>query len=150
MRAEFLAGAIALLMLAGEAIAQAPASTCGRVSQFDMAPRNRQVYPVLVLAIDGRAPGPTNSNSFRVPPGAHSVSMAERIHHREFSSPELRRRGMNRDGGRAKITFEVEPGYTYFVGAQSFLRKDRDAIAVKRGREYWAPVVYQRIAETCH
>jgi len=148
MKFEMLTGALALL-LAGQAAAQSPASVCGRISQFDMAPRNRQVYPVLVLAIDQRVPGPSTSNSFRVTPGPHVVSMAERIHHREFSSVELRRRSINRDGGRAKITFEVEPGYTYFVGAQSFLRSDRDAIALKRGREYWAPVVYQRIAETC-
>jgi len=149
MKVELLTGAVALLMLAGQAAAQSPASTCGRVSQFDMAPRHRQVYPVLVLAIDGRAPGPTTSNTFRVPPGPHVVSMAERIDHREFSNVELRRRTINRTGGRAKITFDVEPGYTYFVGAQSFLRSDRDAMAAKPENQYWAPVVYMRISDPC-
>lgn len=149
MKFELLTGALALSLLAGYAAAQPLTSECGRVSQFDMAPRNRQVYPVLVLAIDGRAPGPSTSTSFRVAPGPHVVSMAERIDYREFSNVQLRRRTINRTGGRAKITFEVEPGFTYFVGAQSFLRSDRDAIAVEHGREYWAPVVYQRIAERC-
>ncbi len=148
MKMEMMLAALALLM-AGQATAQPTASVCGRISQFDMAPRNRQVYPVQVLAIDQRVPGPSTSDSFRVTPGPHVVSMAERIDPREFSGVELRRRSIDRDSGRAKITFEVEAGYTYFVGAQSFLRSNRNAIAVKRGREYWAPVVYQRIAESC-
>ena len=150
MRIEFLTGVVALLLLAGPVAAQTPASTCGRVSQFDMAPRHRQIYPVLVLAIDGHAPGPTTSNTFRVSTGPHAVSMAERIDYREFSNVQLRRRTINRTGGRAKITFEVEPGYTYFVGAQSFLRSDRDAMAAKPEDQYWAPVVYMRVADPCH
>lgn len=149
MKLELMAAAAGLLMLVGQTAAQ-PQQTCGRISQFDVAPRNRQVYPVQVLAIDGRAPGPTTSTNFRVTPGPHVVSMAERIDYREFSGVELRRRTINRTMGRAKITFEVEPGFTYFVGAQSFLRRDRDAIAVKRNKEYWAPVVYQRVAQNCN
>lgn len=149
MKLEILTGAVALLLFTGQVAAQTPANACGRVSQFDMAPRSRQIYPVQVLAIDGRAPGPTTSETFRVTPGKHVVSMSEQIDPREFSNVELRRRTINRAGGRAKITFEVEPGYTYFVGAQSFLRGDRDAMAVRHGKEYWAPVVYMRISDVC-
>ncbi len=125
-----------------------PSQGCGRVSSFDMAPRNRQVYPVRVLAIDGTQPGPSTSDVFRVAPGMHVVRVAELIDIEEFNPVELRRRNIGRVA-RAEIRFEVEPGYTYFVGAQSFLRSDGDAIAVQKDREYWAPVVYQRIVEHC-
>ena len=148
MKSALLAGALLLLTLSGHGLAQSSAEVCGRVSQFDMAPRNRQVYPARILAVDGTAPGPSTSEVFRVAPGTHVVKVAELIDSREFNGVELRRRNMGRVA-QAEITFEVEPGYTYFVGAQSFLRRDRDAIAVQRSREYWAPVVYQRIAETC-
>lgn len=149
MKVECFSGALLLLlMLTGDVEAQSPSASCGRVSQFDMAPRNRQVYPARVLAIDGTAPGPSRSDVFRVTPGPHVVRVAELIDSSEFNGVELRRRGMGRVA-QADITFEVEPGYTYFVGAQSFLQSDRDAITAQRGREYWAPVVYQRIAERC-
>lgn len=140
--------AAAALLWPGLASAQAETDSCGRVSQFDLAPRNRQVYPVRVLAIDGRLPGPSTSDVYRVSPGPHTVKLAELIDPEEFSNVELRRRNVGHVS-RAEITFEVEAGYTYFVGAQSFLRRDQDAIAVQRGREYWAPVVYLRIAESC-
>ena len=149
MKVEVFTGALLLLLLLSSDVdARSPATACGRVSQFDMAPRNRQVYPVRVLAIDGSAPGPSTSDVFRVAPGPHLVRVAELIDPREFNGVELRRRSIGRVA-QADITFEVEPGYTYFVGAQSFLQSDRDAVAVQRGREYWAPVVYQRIAEGC-
>jgi len=137
----------ALSLHVGDVWAQGP-DACGRVSQFDMAPRHRQVYPVRVLEIDGRSPLST-TNNYRVAPGPHRVKVAELIDSEEFTNVELRRRNTNRVA-QAEIEFEVEPGYTYFVGAQSFLRSDRDAIAVQQRRgQYWAPVVYLRIAEAC-
>lgn len=147
--APAIAAALLLAVAPQAALAMDDADqNCGRVSSFDMAPRNRQVYPVRVLAIDGTQPGPSTSDVFRVAPGMHVVRLAELIDVEEFNSVELRRRNIG-DVARAEISFEVEPGYTYFVGAQSFLRSDDDAIAVQRGREYWAPVVYQRIFENC-
>jgi membrane-associated protease RseP (regulator of RpoE activity) len=83
------------LLLAG---VDSAASSCGRISVFDVYPRSRKVYPVSVIAIDGRYPGP--GPSFRLEPGRHLVTVAERIDLYEFTPIELRRRGTGR-GTRA-------------------------------------------------
>ena len=62
-----LALSVATLMPpAAQAQPGAAASTCGRISVFDVAPRNQDLYRARLINLDGQSPGPSGSRSFRV------------------------------------------------------------------------------------
>lgn len=120
-------------------------SGCGRISVFDAAPRGKQVYPAVLIAVDGRLPGPTSSDVYRVEPGKRRLTVAERIDPEQFGG--VQRTVRDRQGrDRYKDLFvDVQPGMTYRLGAQ-FVLEQRNSI---RDNAYWEPVVYSEVAETC-
>jgi hypothetical protein len=151
------------LLLAGSDATQA--STCGRVSVFDIFPRNRQVYPAAIIAIDGRHPGP--GPIFRLSPGRHVLTVAENIDTNQFSGVAQFQRnravrpGVAGEGAapaaaqgvapqRAQspykdLVVDVLPGVTYHVAAQ-FHPDRRYEI---RTNAYWEPLVYSESPEPC-
>lgn len=120
-------------------------SACGRISVFDVAPRGKQIYPAVLIAIDGHAPGPNSSEVFRVEPGRRRLTVAERIDASQFGSTQR----ISRDrGGRDRykeLIVDVQPGITYRLGAQ-FNLEQRNSI---RDNAYWEPVVWTEVAEAC-
>jgi hypothetical protein len=151
------------LLLAGYDAAQA--STCGRVSIFDTFPRNRQVYPAAIIAIDGRHPGP--GPIFRLPPGRHVLTVAENIDANQFSGVAQFQRsrairpgvgGGNADAAatpgaaspRAQspykdLVVDIQLGVTYHVAAQFHLDRRYDI----RTNAYWDPLVFSESPEAC-
>lgn len=121
-------------------------SSCGRISVFDSAPRGDQVYPAVLIAIDGRAPGPTSGPSYRVRPGVHELTVAEKIDPEQFSSLQRFQRDRRADGGYKTLTLDVRPGITYRLGAHFDLER-RNFI---RDNSYWEPVVWGEVAEACN
>ena len=122
--------------------ATSPAMGCGRISVFDVAPRNRDIYRARLLEIDGALAGPTSSRSFRVPAGRHTLKVAELIDDYEFDDVQLRLRGQGRDLSKT-LEVDVAPDTTYMLGAQFI---ERGSIPDKT---YWDPVIYQHNREPC-
>jgi hypothetical protein len=138
-------------------------SSCGRVSVFDIFPRNRHVYPATLIAIDGRHPGP--GPSFRLPPGRHVLTVAENIDPNQFSGvaqfqrnrtirPGVSGAGIDPATGAAAqragspyndIVVDIMPGVTYHVGAQ-FHPERRYEI---RTNAYWDPLLFSESPEPC-
>lgn len=163
------------LLLAGVADV---ASSCGRLSVFDVFPRSQDVFPVTVIAIDGRYPGP--GPSFRLEPGPHVVTVAERIDAYEFTPIETRLRssgGRSAAGGlgtrgeaagiRGHELSEITPPAERMRSKIRSAYKDIElvvqpgvthrlaaqlheaSVSSVRQNTYWTPIVWKESSELC-
>lgn len=135
--------------LAGAALAATSAgdseSNCGRVSTFDIAPRSQRLYQAMLIAIDGEAPGPAGTHSFRLEPGTHRLTVAEAIDARQFDPIALRQRDGRHPDRYKEIEIVVQPGVTYRLAAR-FHIEERNSI---RDGAYWEPVIWRESPEAC-
>lgn len=121
-------------------------SSCGRVSVFDVAPRNQQLHRAVLIAVDGELPGPTSSDVFRLTPGRHVLRVAEAIDAHQFSDLQRLTRDRRRGDDRYKdLEIDVQPGVTYRLAAR-FNYDQRNSI---RDGAYWDPVIWKELPETC-
>lgn len=118
---------------------------CGRISDFDVAPRQQHLHGAKVLDIDGELPGPSGSKSYQVPAGRHVLKISEQIEPRYLAfNDRLRNAG---PGPRSKtIEVEVAANTTLFVAA----RLNDDKRTEWRDGAYWDPVVWKTTPETCN
>ena len=120
-------------------------SSCGRVSVFDIAPRRQQLYRAILIAVDGHLPGPTSSDSYRLEPGEHTLTVAEAIESHRFGSVQnLERTRMDRERYKTLVV-NVQPGITYRLAAR-FHPEERSRI---RDGAYWEPTIWKEIPESC-
>lgn len=131
------------LAAAGAGNAVTTAQGCGRISIFDVAPRQGGWHAATLNQIDGRAAGVTGQTSFRVPAGVHVLEVGEAIENRYLSINDRQR---NAGPTRYKsLTIEVAPNTTYFVAA----RLNEDKRNEWRNGAFWEPVVWRESAEEC-
>lgn len=118
---------------------------CGRISDFDSAPRQQQLHAARIMSIDGGAAGPTGAKSYRVAAGTHVVKVAEQIDARylPFSS-RLRDSGLP-DQRYKTLTVEVAPNTTTLIAA----RLNDDKRDAWQGGAYWDPVAWKQVEESC-
>jgi hypothetical protein len=124
-----------------------PADTsqgCGRINDFDVAPRGQGLHKATIIAIDNHAPGPHGSQSFQVSAGPHTLKVAENIEQRYFSF-NSRQRNSQVGGGYKTIDVNVAPDTTYLVAAR-LNEEQRDNPA---NGAYWDPVVWKEVPESC-
>lgn len=131
-------GAAAAPIRLAAATAAASDGSCGRISTFHIAPRSQRLYPARVLAVDGSIPGPADQDTYRLPPGTHTVEVAEEINAGDLPPVFTRRRA---ELGRKTFTVVVEPGTTHLVAAR--------LLDGSGARDYWEPVVWKTLAEDC-
>lgn len=120
-------------------------SSCGRISVFDIAPRTQKLYPAVLIAIDGKLPGPSSSDVFRVTPGPHQLTVAEAIDWRQFSDLQRLQRDRTVRDRYKVIEVMVQPGITYRL-ASRFHPEERHSI---RDGAYWEPVIWKESPEPC-
>jgi hypothetical protein len=124
-----------------------PADTsqgCGRINDFDVAPRGQGLHKATIIAIDNHAPGPHGSQSYQVSAGPHTLKIGENIEERYFSF-NSRQRNAQVGGGYKTIEVNVAPDTTYLVAA----RLNEDKRDNPANGAYWDPVVWKEVAETC-
>ena len=95
-----------------------------------LAPRSQHLYEAVLIAVDGKLPGPSNAESQRVAPGRHDPRVAEAIDSRQFGGVL----NVQRDGRRNRykeIEVDVQPGITYRLAARLNLEQ-RNHIARAR------------------
>lgn len=141
------------LSIGGTAAATPPAAGaapdadggCGRISDFDVAPRQQQLHAARIMSIDGSSAGPTGSKSYRVAAGTHVVKVAELIDARylPFNS-RLRDSGLP-DQRYKTLTVDVAPNTTTMIAA----RLNDDKRDVWQGGAYWDPVAWKQTEESC-
>lgn len=140
-------GAAALFAIAGSVAAPVAfaADTCGRISVFDVAPRNQQLYRAVLIAVDGKLPGPTSSSTYRVTPGKHVLRVAEAIEPYQFSGVNQYKRDRRGHERYEEIEIDVQPGITYRLAAKFNLDRKHEI----RDGGYWDPVIWQEDPESC-
>ena len=120
---------------------------CGRVSVVGLPPRSRGFYRALLHEIDGRLPGPLDSEVFRVSAGRHVLKVSELVDGTRFSGTQERKRGQLFRHERFKyLVLDVKPNTTYRLGLQ-FYKERLDPI---NEQAYWEPVIWEERNETCH
>lgn len=135
------AGLLALLF----ATAASAEDRCARVSTFDVAPRSQQLFPAVLVAIDGELPGPTGAETWRITPGRHVLKVAEAIDPRRFTPLQNRARDGRNPHRYKTIEIDARPGITYRLAA----RFHADRRNPMRGGAYWEPVIWKESPEPC-
>lgn len=116
---------------------------CGRFNDFDVAPRQQDLYGVKLLMIDGVSTGPAGVHQFRVSAGTHTLKLVELIPAKVYRRLNPTRLG---DGPEVKtLTVTVQADTTYYLAAK-FNEEKRNS---RVGGEYWEPVVWREKPDKC-
>ena len=117
---------------------------CGRISIFDVAPRQRHLHAATLISIDGRRSPFNGQTSFRVSAGRHVLTVGERIDSRYLGFNDRLR---NSDSGERykTLTVEVAPDTTYSLAAQI----NQDKRNEWRDGAFWDPVIWNESTESC-
>lgn len=120
------------------------AQGCGRISDFDVAPRQQDLHAATIIAIDGITPGPFGARAFQVGAGTHTVKIGERIKSKYISFDD-RMRNSKSNAVYKTLTIDVEPNTTYFVAA----RLNENERNNPTDGAYWDPVMWKSVPEGC-
>jgi hypothetical protein len=120
------------------------AGGCGRVSTFDVAPRSERIYHATILQLDGKTPGPSGQENYRVAAGQHKLLVAEDIPIRQMGTGAIGSLRSRLDTHK-ELTIDVKPGTTAMIGAKFH---DDKATKFAHG-EYWDPVMWREASENC-
>jgi hypothetical protein len=132
-------------MAAAQGPGAAPvASGCGRINDFDVAPRGKQLHKATIITIDGKTPGPHGSQAFRVEAGTHVLKVGEQIESKYLAFND-RARNAQVGGGYKTISVTVAPDTTYLIAA----RLNDDQRDNPTNGAYWDPVMWKEVPETC-
>jgi hypothetical protein len=134
-------------MASAQGARRGPADTaqgCGRVSIFDVAPRQRDLHAAVLISIDGERSPFEGQTTFRLSVGRHELKVAEHIDSRYLGFND-RLRNSDPDGRYKTLSVDVAANTTYLLAAQ--LNKDRRN--EWRDGAYWEPVIWKQTAETC-
>lgn len=125
-----------------QAAEPAESGACGRISIFDNAPRQQDLHAATIISIDGRIPGTTGQDVYRVSAGTHVLEVSERIEHRYLSFSD-RLRGA--DKTYKSLTVDVAPNTTYSLAAHL----NEDQRTNWKDGAYWDPVIWNEAPEAC-
>jgi hypothetical protein len=112
---------------------------CGEISSFATPPRARDLFPVLIVGIDGSEWTTDARSIWRVPAGTYQVRMVELI-----GDSRLRVPGHQR-GFSKTLEVTVEPDTSYEFAAR-FVTENR--FRGVRG-DYWEPVIWRSGPKVC-
>lgn len=118
---------------------------CGRISDFDTAPRQQQLHAAKIISIDGETPGPDGSKSYRVGAGTHEVKVAEDIESRYLSFSDRARSSGPATRRYKTLSVDVAPGTTTLIAAR-LITEQRNNPA---DGAYWEPVAWKQVDEAC-
>lgn len=112
---------------------------CGRISTFEVAPRQEKLHDATIISVDGQLPGPRNADAWRVSAGHHVLEVSERIEPRYLSFNER----LRNSGTRYKrLEIDVPADTTLLIAARL------DSSRWDNGN-YWQPVVWKEVSEPC-
>ncbi len=140
----------AMRLTIGSAVALAAAdgprsasAGCGRISIFDVAPRQQNLHAATLNQIDGRLAGVNGQTTFRVPAGEHVLEVGEAIENRYLAINDRQRNNVR--NGYKTLTINVAPDTTYFVAA----RLNVDRRNEWKDGAFWDPVIWRESRESC-
>lgn len=121
------------------------AGGCGRIGDFDTAPRQQQLHAAKIISIDGGTPGPDGSKSYRVAAGTHEVKVAEDIESRYLSFSDRARSSGPATRRYKTLSVDVAPGTTTLIAARLIPEQRSNPT----DGAYWEPVAWKQVEEAC-
>lgn len=121
-------------------------SGCGRISDFDSAPRHQQLHAAKIISIDGSTPGPDGAKSYRVAAGTHTVKVAEDIESRYLSFSDRARASGPATRRYKTLSVDVAPGTTTLIAARLITEQRNNP----SDGAYWEPVAWKQVDEACN
>lgn len=125
----------------------APGSRCGVVSLQQLNAPRENLYPLRILAINGRAIFDPQRMLYTFEPGRHELVVDEAIASQRFPGAARIERDRERRYQRTTKTLvlDIVPGVQYRIGARFLPETGQDI----RGNAYWEPVVARRSSQAC-
>lgn len=128
----------------GYSSASSSGSGCGRLSVFNVAPRQQDLHDAAVILIDGGNSPFGGQKVFQLSEGHHVLTVGEKIESRYLSFNNIFRNS-NVKNPYKTLEFDVAPNTTYFLAAK-LIEKNRN---VWRDGAYWEPVIWSESTEPC-
>ena len=125
--------------------AAAGSDGCGRISDFDVAPRQQHLHAAKIISIDGVSPGPSGARSYRVGVGPHTLKVSERIESRYLSFNDRQRNSGTSSDHYKLLQVDVAPDTTTLIAA----RLNEDRRDQWQHGAYWDPVAWKQVDEAC-
>jgi hypothetical protein len=138
--------------VAQASVAGDPTSSCAylTVNQGEI-PETRDIFDAVITQIDGKSTPLSRTNRYRVEPGVHVLTLADRIDARRVPAAAnaqiSKMKRLEQQRAYKKVELDVQPGVTYALGAR--LLRDRLDVDSIRGNAYWEPVVWDMRPEPC-
>lgn len=124
----------------------APAgSGCGRLSIFDVAPRQQNLHGASLITIDGERSPFAGQEVFQLSEGRHVLTVGEKIESRYLAFNSVYRNS-NIKNPYKTLEINVAPNTTYFLAARLIQDKRNEW----RDGAYWEPVIWSESTEACN
>ena len=127
-------------------------STCAyvTVSQGEV-PESRDIFDAMITRIDGDSTPLGRRNRYRVEPGAHVLTIADRIAPKRLPAAAnaqiSKMKDLEQQRAYKQVQLDVQPGLSYAIGAK--LLRDRLDVQSIRDNAYWEPIVWDIRPEPC-
>ena len=138
--------------LQGQPVMGDPSSTCAylTVSQGEI-PESRDIFDAMLTRIDGKSTPLTRTNRYRVEPGVHVITLADRIPPKRLPAAAnaqiAKMKRLEQQHAYKEVEIDVQPGVIYALGAK--LLRDKLDVDSVRGNAYWEPIVWDMRPEPC-
>lgn len=119
-------------------------SGCGRLSIFDVAPRQQNLHAAALISIDGERSPFGGQEVFRLSEGRHVLMVGEKIKSKYLAFSEVFRNS-NIKNPYKTLEIDVAPNTTYFLAAKLIQDKRNEW----RDGAYWEPVIWSESTESC-
>ncbi|KAF1693779.1 hypothetical protein CSC65_10870 [Pseudoxanthomonas daejeonensis] len=129
-----------------------PSSTCSylTVNQGEI-PESRDIFDAVITQIDGKSTPLSRTNRYRVEPGPHVLTLADRIDPKRVPAAAdnqiSKMKRLEQQRAYKKVELDIQPGLTYAIGAK--LLRDKLDVDSIRDNAYWEPVVWDMRPTPC-
>jgi hypothetical protein len=127
------------LAAAADPAGSASTRHCGEISSFALPPRGRDLFPVMIVGIDGSEWLRHDRTQWRLPAGTYRVRVVELISDSRLRVPD-RQRGVSKT-----LEIEVAADMSYELAARLIPER---RFSGARG-DYWEPVVWRVAPKEC-
>lgn len=133
-----------LTLLSAPALAESEA--CGYVSAPAKPPQSEDLYPADIRRIDGEDLPKRAQNRYRLPVGKHAIAIQERVADTPRGYTKLRKLGNKAVPLVYKIIeIEVQANTNHQISARLYA----DRISAKAPNDFWDPVIWRSVEESC-
>lgn len=135
----------AVCLLAFSAVTQAQ-TVCGFVATIPQPPASRELYPVAIAEVDGKKVEGREARRIKLAIGPHLIGIREQIADERRGRAKLEELGLGKGATALKvIDIDVQADGSYLLAAELI----EDSKARQQPSDYWQPVVWRKLVDSC-